>query len=65
MADGFETLLGDWCGEYWSEFARRSMADMAFMDTEGVYSVIDVKTHNEHTRFNMPNLTSVERLTRV
>ena len=40
------------------------MADMAFTDVEGVYSVIDVKTHREDTRFNMPNLTSVERLAR-
>lgn len=64
VADSFETFLGDWCGEYSNEFARRAMADMAFTDTEGVYSVIDVKTHNEDTRFNMPNLTSVERLTR-
>ena len=65
LADSFETFLGDWCGEYSSEFARRAMADMAFTDAEGVYSVIDVKTHNEDTRFNMPNLTSVERLTRL
>ena len=40
------------------------MADLAFTDIEGIYSVVDVKTHREDTRFNMPNLTSVERLTR-
>ena len=40
------------------------MADLAFTDTEGMYSVVDVKTHREDTRFNMPNLTSVERLAR-
>ena len=40
------------------------MADLAFTDREGIYSVVDVKTHREDTRFNMPNLTSVERLTR-
>lgn len=38
------------------------MADLAFTDKEGIYSVVDVKTHREDTRFNMPNLTSVERL---
>ena len=65
VADKFETFLGNWCGEYSSNFARRSMADMAFSDTEGFYSVIDVKTHRQDTRFNMPNLTSVERLTRL
>ncbi len=40
------------------------MADLAFTDKEGIYSVVDVKTHREETRFNMPNLTSVERLAR-
>ncbi len=64
VADEFETFLGDWCSEYSSEFARRAMADMAFTDVEGIYSVVDIKTHREDTRFNMPNLTSVERLSR-
>ena len=40
------------------------MADLAFTDKEGVYSVVDVKTHRVDTAFNMPNLTSVERLAR-
>ncbi len=40
------------------------MADLAFTDREGFYSVVDVKTHREDTKFNMPNLTSVERLAR-
>ena len=38
------------------------MADLAFTDKEGFYSIVDVKTHREDTRFNMPNLTSVRRL---
>ena len=46
-------------------FARRSMADVAFMDNEDNYFVIDIKTHNRNTDFNMPNLTSVERLSRL
>lgn len=64
VADKFESFLGDWCSEYSSDFARRAMADMAFTDIEGFYSVIDVKTHREDSSFNMPNLTSVERLAR-
>ncbi len=64
IADKFADFLGDWCTEYSSEFARRAMADLAFADKEGFYSVIDVKTHREDTKFNMPNLTSVDRLTR-
>jgi hypothetical protein len=47
-----------------TSFARRSMADLAFEDTDGNYYVVDIKTHNLNTNFNMPNLTSVERLAR-
>ncbi|MFN3926018.1 MAG: hypothetical protein ACK4QL_01560 [Pseudanabaenaceae cyanobacterium] len=40
------------------------MADLAFSDRDGFYYVVDVKTHRLETQFNMPNLTSVERLAR-
>jgi len=40
------------------------MADLAFQDKDGLYYVVDVKTHRLETHFNMPNLTSVERLAR-
>lgn len=46
------------------KFARRAMADIAFMDMNDNYFVIDVKTHNKDTHFNMPNLISVERLSK-
>lgn len=64
IAEKFDTFLGDWCGEYSKNFARRAMADVAFTDTESFYNVVDVKTHREDTKFNMPNLTSVDRLAR-
>lgn len=44
--------------------ARRAMADFAFTDIDGNYYVVDCKTHNRGASFNMPNLTSVERLAR-
>jgi hypothetical protein len=47
-----------------TSFARRSMADLAFEDITKNYYVVDIKTHNLDTNFNMPNLTSVERLAR-
>ncbi len=47
-----------------SSFARRAMEDVAFYDTDGNYYAIDIKTHNLSTKFNMPNLISVERLSR-
>lgn len=64
ICDNFEQILGDECSEYSAKFARRAMADLAFKDKNGFYYVIDIKTHREDTKFNMPNLTSVERLTR-
>ncbi len=50
--------------EYNESFARRSMADFAFLDIDNNFYAIDCKTHNIHTNFNMPNLTSVERIAR-
>lgn len=64
IADKFDTLLGDWCKEYSADFSRRAMADLAFTDKEDFYCIVDVKTHRVDTAFNMPNLTSVERLSR-
>ena len=64
LCEHFKEILGDLCGEYSSTFARRAMADLAFTDKDGFYYVVDVKTHRTGTSFNMPNLTSVERLSR-
>lgn len=50
--------------EFSADFARRAMADLAFTDADNNYYLIDVKTHNTQTHFNMPNLTSVHRLAR-
>ena len=65
LAGNFEAILGaENCAKYSSQFARRAMADLAFEDSHGFYYVVDVKTHRLSTNFNMPNLTSVERLAR-
>ncbi len=65
LAEKFNTILGiDFCKNYSSDFARRAMADLAFEDVNDFYYVVDVKTHRTSTKFNMPNLTSVERLAR-
>jgi hypothetical protein len=65
LSENFQLVLGsDVCAKYSSQFARRAMADLAFEDEEGCYYVVDVKTHRLSTKFNMPNLTSVERLAR-
>lgn len=64
LSESFERLLGDACAECSTDFARRAMADVAFTDRAGIYYVVDVKTHRTDTKFNMPNLTSVDRLAR-
>lgn len=64
VAENLGRILADDCAEYSASFARRAMADLAFKDMDGLYYVVDVKTHRADTFFNMPNLTSVERLAR-
>ncbi len=64
IEDHFAEILGDLVGEYSASFARRAMADLAFNDAVNNYLVVDVKTHREGATFNMPNLTSVDRLAR-
>lgn len=64
LEQNFDKLLGEACAEYSASFARRAMADLAFRDAQGCYYIVDVKTHRTDTKFNMPNLTSVERLAR-
>lgn len=64
LEGNFETILGGLSKEYSASFARRAMADLAFVDPDDLYYIVDVKTHRLDTKFNMPNLTSVERLAR-
>ena len=64
LTENFRSIMGKLIKEYSSSFARRAMADLAFTDKDNFYYVIDVKTHRLETHFNMPNLTSVERLAR-
>ena len=64
LAVNFEQIIDNLGLDYSAKFARRAMADLAFKDKDGFYYVVDVKTHRLDTVFNMPNLTSVERLAR-
>jgi len=65
LAEAFDKLVGsEHCKDYSSGFARRAMADLAFSDPDDLYYIVDVKTHRLSTKFNMPNLTSVDRLAR-
>src|SRR3989344_6162876 len=64
LADNLENLMEGYGVNYSISFARRAMADLAFYDANDFYYMVDVKTHRLDSEFNMPNLTSVERLTR-
>lgn len=64
VSDNFGTIAQSYIKEYSQNFARRAMADLAFTDKNDIYYVVDVKTHRTDAKFNMPNLTSVERLAR-
>ena len=64
IGGGLAGLLGPFCIDYRGTFPRRAMEDIAFTGGDGKYYVVDVKTHRNDTRFNMPNLISVERLAR-
>lgn len=64
ISENFSKIIGNLAIEYFPSFERRDMADLAFIGKDGHYYAVDVKTHRIDTKFNMPNLTSVERLTR-
>lgn len=65
LSENFQSILGsELCAEYSSQFSRPAMADLAFEDSDELYYFVDVKAHRLSTKFNMPNLTSVERLSR-
>ena len=65
VTKGFESLFGNWCGQYSIEPGRRALTDMALVDVEKFYSATDTKPHRKNTHFTMPNLMSVERLVRL
>lgn len=65
LEEEFPQILGSLCKEYQKDFARRSMADLAFIDIDDNYYCVDICTHRNDTKFNMPNVTSVERLARL
>jgi hypothetical protein len=65
LKDEFKEIIAPYIEEYWSEFERKAMADIAFLDKNSLYYVVDVKTHRIGTKFNMPNLTSVRSLAKL
>lgn len=50
--------------DFSDDLSRRSMGDIGVTDCDGATYYIDVKTHNNGTDFNMPNLTSIDRLSK-
>ena len=62
LAEHLEEILHGYIANYSRDFPRRAMEDIAFTDVHGCYHAVDIKTHRTDTEFNMPNLTSVQRL---
>ncbi len=62
VEEGLERILAGQVENYAADLPRRAMADLTFDDLAGHHFLVDVKTHCEGTTFNMPNLTSVDRL---
>jgi hypothetical protein len=62
LCNNFKKILGCFCAEYQGKFERRAMADLAFKDKQNFNYFVDVTTHREDTKFNMPNVTSPRKL---
>lgn len=62
ISENFQTILGRTALEYAPQSTRKSMHDLAYKDKAGNTYYVDVKTHRLDTKFNMPNLTSVKKL---
>ncbi len=62
LCNNFQEILGSLCTEYREKFERRAMADFAFKDKQNFNCFVDVTTHREDTKFNMPNITSPRKL---
>ncbi len=65
IADNIGKIFNNSSYTFQTKFTRRSMADLIIQDDLGFNYLIDIKTHNMDTKFNMPNLTSVERLAKL
>lgn len=57
-------VLGSYCKDYSYNFPRRAMADIAFTDKNDLYYVVDILTHRLDSQLNMPEITSVKRLSK-
>ncbi|GAB4294325.1 MAG: hypothetical protein Kow0090_08950 [Myxococcota bacterium] len=62
LVDNFGILLWDLSKDYSSQFAWRAMADFVSTDEDDFYYIVDVSAHRLGAEFNIPNLTSFERV---
>ena len=67
IAQKFSSIISNTsikCSDYSTNFTRKSMADLVFTSDNNIYTV-DVTSHCKSTNFNMPNLISVKRLSKL
>lgn len=59
---GFEKILIDFAISFEYPTSRKKNANIVFNGKDGMKYHVDIITHNVETEFNMPNITSVDRL---
>ncbi|MGD8781802.1 MAG: hypothetical protein PVH88_22925 [Ignavibacteria bacterium] len=62
LQTGIQEVLGEFASNYSFPTSRKKNANIIFDGDDGLKYYIDVITHNLDTQFNMPNITSVDRL---
>ncbi|MDH7605338.1 MAG: hypothetical protein QHH13_10585 [Melioribacter sp.] len=59
---GIKDILGTFASNYIFPTSRKKSANIIFDGEDGLKYHVDIITHNVETEFNMPNITSVDRL---
>lgn len=62
LISGIKDILGPFASNYIFPTSRKKSANIIFDGEDGLKYNIDIITHNIETEFNMPNITSVDKL---
>ena len=65
LSTEIEKILSPYVSTFSLSTSSKSIANYEFIDLEGFKYFINVITHRKETLFNMPNITSVDRLKRL
>lgn len=65
LSNEIKNILSKFITSFELPTSSKSMANYEFTDKEGLKYYINVITHKQETHFNMPNITSVDRLKKL